>query len=139
MVGPSGLLEEDKYQSSILGDQSPCGSFYGDQPHSGYIYNNLTIEDEEAEYSHRGDSSEDTEEEEDDSYPTFSGHPTQGDRSVMGSRPGAGPKRAAPPTTAPRENIIDAIEDDKHHKAAKAVFHAFMGPPKKEDPTHIRL
>ena len=38
------------------------------------IYNDLTGEDEEAEYAHRGDSSEEVEEEEDDSYPAFSSH-----------------------------------------------------------------
>ena len=36
-------------------------------------------------------------------------------------------------------NPIEAIRNSKKHKASSQAFAAFSGPPKKHDPTHVKL
>ena len=86
MVGPNRLLGDDNLKLSIQGDQTPQSFINGDLP-PRYAYNNITGE-VEAEYTHKSDSLVE-DEEEDDSSPDISCHPTQGDRSVTGSGPNA--------------------------------------------------
>ena len=66
MVRPNRLLEDDDLGSSIHGEQSPHGSIYGDPPHRRLVYNDITGE-EEAEFTHKSASLENSDEEDDPS------------------------------------------------------------------------
>ena len=56
----------------------------------------------------------------------------------MGSGPCASFGLAAP-TLPVRKDPIDVIRDSRLWKSPREVFDMFIGPPKAEDPTHVRL
>ena len=136
IVGISHIFEEDDVKTSVWGDCLPQSS-YRYTPRR-LVYNDLTSEDEEEKVFSQEDISEGFGDGKALSSGNLICHPWVGHLEI-GSEPSVPLGQDIQTPFSIISKPIDSIKDSKQWKSARAVFNAFMGPPKAEDPNHVRL